>query len=43
MPSGETREEIQENLEYVALVCKTYNFNLSTRLHLNIWNRKTGV
>lgn len=43
MPSGETKDEIESNLPYVAELCKKHGFNLSTRLHLHIWNKKTGV
>lgn len=43
MPSGESKEEIEKNLGQVSIFCKELHFKLSTRLHLHIWNKKTGV
>ena len=43
MPSGETKEEIEKILPLISEICKNKYYKLSTRLHLHIWNKKTGV
>lgn len=43
MPLGETREELQKSYEHVVNVCVRENLRMSDRLHVTIWNKKTGV
>lgn len=43
MPLGETREELQRNYESVVDVCVKHNVRMCDRLHVTIWNKKTGV
>jgi 7-carboxy-7-deazaguanine synthase len=43
MPAGENQELLNQNKEYVAELCITEHFNYCTRLHIEIWNQKTGV
>jgi hypothetical protein len=43
MPAGENLELLNENKEYVVDLVKEHNFNFTTRLHIEIWNQKTGV
>ena len=43
MPSGESQELLNENkLNVVELAIKNY-LNFTTRMHIEIWNKKTGV
>lgn len=43
MPAGESQELLNQTKEYVAELCITEHFNFCTRLHIEIWNQKTGV
>ena len=43
MPAGENQELLNETKEYVAELCKQEYFKFTTRLHIEIWNQKTGV
>lgn len=43
MPQGRTSEEIHTHLEALAEFCKQEGFNLTTRLHIDIWGDKKGV
>ena len=43
MPAGENIDLLNQNKEYVVDLCKKEHFNFSTRLHIEIWNKKTGV
>lgn len=43
MPAGATREELEVNRLVVVELAKKYHFNYSDRLHIVIWNKKTGV
>ena len=43
MPAGENLDLLNENKEYVVELCKTEHLNFTTRLHIEIWNKKTGV
>ena len=43
MPAGATQEELARTMPFVAELCKTMNFRFSPRLHIDIWNKKTGV
>ena len=43
MPEGMTREELQQHyLIVVDMACK-HNVRMTDRLHVTIWNKKTGV
>lgn len=43
MPSGENQELLEQSRPACAEICKIYGWNLTTRLHIDIWNQKTGV
>ena len=43
MPAGENQELLEENKLRVAELAKDNYLNFSTRLHIEIWNKKTGV
>ena len=43
MPEGETQEELSKTREKVALLAVEKGVRFSDRLHITIWNRKTGV
>lgn len=43
MPAGETRQKLDKVREQVVLLCMEYGFRFSDRLHITIWNKKTGV
>lgn len=43
MPAGEDIDLLNENKELVAELCKQYAIRFTTRLHIEIWNKKTGV
>ena len=43
MPSGENQELLKESKETVAEICKREYLKFTTRLHIEIWNKKTGV
>lgn len=43
MPEGATREELEYNREMVMDLCIRENVRYSDRLHILLWNRKTGV
>jgi len=43
MPAGSDRDELDLIRELVVDRCLKYNFNYSERLHIVIWNQKTGV
>ena len=43
MPAGSTQEELAETYPIVAELCKYNNFKFTPRLHVDIWNKKTGV
>lgn len=43
MPECITREELEEMEPKIVELAKEYGFNYSTRLHLHIWNKATGV
>ena len=43
MPQGETRAEIDAIAADVADLCKFNGYSYSHRLHLSIWDQKTGV
>lgn len=43
MPQAATEKELKEISSYVIEMCKKYSLRFSTRLHIAVWNRKTGV
>ena len=43
MPSGETRDELKETRKIVIDQCLNLGLRYSERLHIVIWNKKTGV
>jgi 7-carboxy-7-deazaguanine synthase len=43
MPAADNREKLNALLPQVAEWCKTFKYSLSNRLHIEIWNEKTGV
>jgi hypothetical protein len=43
MPAGENQELLNENKLNVVELAKKECVNFSTRLHIEIWNKKTGV
>jgi organic radical activating enzyme len=43
MPSGENQELLDQSKEVVAEICKENYLKFTNRLHIEIWNKKTGV
>jgi organic radical activating enzyme len=43
MPAGENQELLNETKEKVVEIAKDNYLNFTTRLHIEIWNKKTGV
>lgn len=43
MPCGETQEQLSKNREMVADMCVKHGLRFSDRLHITIWDKKTGV
>ena len=43
MPAGETQELLAQSEQRVVALCKQFLFRYSGRLHINIWDKKTGV
>lgn len=43
MPAGDSQEKLDKIRKQVVEWCLKYNFNYSDRLHIVIWNQKTGV
>ena len=43
MPAGEDQELLSQTKEYVAELAKDNFFKYTSRLHIDIWNKKTGV
>lgn len=43
MPAGENQDLLNENKERVVNLAKDNYLNFTTRLHIEIWNKKTGV
>ena len=43
MPAGENQELLNETKETVVELAKKNYLNFTTRLHIEIWNKKTGV
>ena len=43
MPAGENQELLETNMLRVVELAKENYLNFTTRLHINIWNKKTVV
>ena len=43
MPEGQTRDELQKHYQEVINLATEYNVRMTDRLHITIWNKKTGV
>ncbi len=43
MPGGSSRKELDRTRQMVAELCIEVGHRYSSRLHINIWNQKTGV
>lgn len=43
MPACETRQQFIKTAPLTAELCKEFGYNFSSRIHINIWNRKVGV
>ena len=43
MPEGQTQEELNQKREFVADLAISKGVRFSDRLHVTIWNKKTGV
>lgn len=43
MPAADNREDLVRASQLVAEICIENNLRFSSRLHVNIWNQKTGV
>ena len=43
MPSGENKDLLNESKQIVAEICKRNYIKYTNRLHIEIWNKKTGV
>jgi hypothetical protein len=43
MPAGENQELLNENKQKVVELAKDNYLNFTSRLHIEIWNKKTGV
>jgi organic radical activating enzyme len=43
MPAGSNQEELLTTKELVAEICKQNYIRLTNRIHIDIWNKKTGV
>ena len=43
MPAGENRIQLNKTRKVAIGLCKKYAFHYSERLHIVIWNKKTGV
>lgn len=43
MPAGETQDELAISREVVSTICKDEYLQFTDRLHITLWNKKTGV
>lgn len=43
MPAGATQEELAITRPIVAELCKDFGFRYTDRVHVTVWNKKTGV
>lgn len=43
MPAADNRKKLLEVSDLVATICANYGYKMSNRLHIQIWDKKTGV
>jgi len=43
MPAGESQEQLSETKLFAAEQAMKHGYNFTTRLHIDLWNKKTGV
>ncbi len=43
MPEGRNRQTLTRRRQWLVEICKTYGFNYTDRLHIQIWGSKKGV
>lgn len=43
MPAGSNKDELEITKNFVAEICKANTIKFTNRLHIEIWNKKTGV
>ena len=43
MPQGIESQKIHEKMEWIAELCLAYGYNLSPRLHIDIWGNRRGT
>ena len=43
MPAGSSQDELKLTAPRVAEIAKTLGLRYSPRIHIDIWNQKTGV
>lgn len=43
MPAGDSVENLADVRVVVVEICKNYGYRFSDRLHISLWNKKTGV
>lgn len=43
MPAADSRTSLVKASQFVAAICAKHGFKMSSRLHLQIWDKKTGV
>lgn len=43
MPAADNRKDLVKVSQFVAQICFKHGFNYSSRLHVQIWDKKTGV
>lgn len=43
MPEGQTRQQLQQNYDVVVDLCSRYNLRMTDRMHISMWDKKTGV
>jgi 7-carboxy-7-deazaguanine synthase len=43
MPEGQTKEQIHQKYEWLVDLCCKKDVRFTDRLHITIWNKKTGV
>lgn len=43
MPAGQSREDLNKTRAATVLLCKRFEYNYTDRLHIVIWDKKTGV
>lgn len=43
MPEGQTREQLQSHYDFVVNLCCREGLRMTDRMHVSLWDRKTGV